>query len=60
MKAEWICKDCYKKLDKEYECFTDYNWLQLKCFYCGKQIGEYHVVNPPAIINQHTEQRKEE
>jgi len=46
-KDGWVCQECYSKLDKEYECYTDANFFKEKCPYCKVFVGKYHIMKLP-------------
>jgi hypothetical protein len=52
MKPKWICENCFKKLNKEYECFTDANWMKVKCFVCNENIGNYHILGSQGVLEE--------
>ena len=45
----WLCDDCYKKIGREVECYTDTPFLHETCELCGVGKSSYHVCNDENI-----------
>ena len=52
--AEWICKDCYNKLELGPEIYPISNWINKKCIWCeniarylckASMLDEYNFLN---------------